>query len=87
MASVKRIQRAGLQVQGGVIVGFDGDPLSIFQRQIEFIQKSGIVTAMVTFLREFKTSRCGYAHGPAAGCADHFLSKNELRVMPAPTES
>jgi hypothetical protein len=43
--SVKRIQRAGLEVQRGFIVGFDIDTPSIFQRQIDFIQKSGIVTA------------------------------------------
>jgi len=49
--SVKRIQRAGLQVQGGFIVGFDNDTQSIFQRQIDFIQKSGIVTAMVGLLQ------------------------------------
>ncbi|MCF8083205.1 MAG: B12-binding domain-containing radical SAM protein [Deltaproteobacteria bacterium] len=48
--SIKLIQRAGLQVQGGFIVGFDSDTNSIFQRQIDFIQKSGIVTAMVGLL-------------------------------------
>ncbi len=49
--SVKRLQRAGLQVMGGFIVGFDNDTPSIFQRQIDFIQKSGIVTAMVGLLQ------------------------------------
>jgi radical SAM superfamily enzyme YgiQ (UPF0313 family) len=48
--SIKLIQRAGLQVTGGFIVGFDSDTTSIFNRQIEFIQKSGIVTAMVGLL-------------------------------------
>ena len=48
---VKRIQRAGLEVQGGFIVGFDSDKPSIFQQQIDFIQKSGIVTAMVGLLQ------------------------------------
>lgn len=48
---VKHLQRAGLQVQGGFIVGFDNDTTSIFQRQIDFIQKSGIVTAMVGLLQ------------------------------------
>lgn len=48
---IKHIQRSGMQVQGGFILGFDTDTPSIFQRQIEFIQKSGIVTAMVGLLQ------------------------------------
>jgi radical SAM superfamily enzyme YgiQ (UPF0313 family) len=50
LAAVKKIQNHGLQVQGGFIVGFDSDPVSIFKSQIDFIQKSGIVTAMVGVL-------------------------------------
>jgi radical SAM superfamily enzyme YgiQ (UPF0313 family) len=50
VASVKKIQNHGFEVQGGFIVGFDSDPLSIFKSQISFIQNSGIVTAMVGLL-------------------------------------
>jgi radical SAM superfamily enzyme YgiQ (UPF0313 family) len=49
-ASVKIIQNHGFEVQGGFILGFDSDPASIFSKQINFIQKTGIVTAMVGLL-------------------------------------
>jgi radical SAM superfamily enzyme YgiQ (UPF0313 family) len=48
---VKSIQRMGLEVQAGFIVGFDHDKPSVFQKQIDFIQRSGIVTAMVGILQ------------------------------------
>lgn len=48
--TVKRMQHHGLMVAGGFIVGFDHDPPNIFEQQIRFIQKSGIMTAMVGLL-------------------------------------
>jgi radical SAM superfamily enzyme YgiQ (UPF0313 family) len=50
LQAVKMLQRSGLDVSGGFIVGFDSDGPDIFERQIRFIQKSGIVTAMVGLL-------------------------------------
>lgn len=49
-AAVKKIQNHGFEVQGGFILGFDSDPASIFKKQINFIQKTGIATAMVGLL-------------------------------------
>jgi len=57
LASVKRIQNHGMQVYGGFIVGFDNDPPSIFEKQIGFIQKSGIVAAMVGLLNAPRGTR------------------------------
>jgi radical SAM superfamily enzyme YgiQ (UPF0313 family) len=50
IASVKTIQKSGMQVQGGFILGFDNDNQSTFENLIKFIQESGIVTAMVGLL-------------------------------------
>jgi len=48
---VKSLQRAGLDVQAGFILGFDCDNASTFQVMQDFIQDSGIVTAMVGLLQ------------------------------------
>jgi radical SAM superfamily enzyme YgiQ (UPF0313 family) len=57
LQSVKKMQNAGLQVSGGFIVGFDSDTPAVFQRQIDFIQQSGIVSAMVGLLNAPKNTK------------------------------
>lgn len=57
IACVKTIQKSGLQVQGGFIVGFDNDDATIFDRLIGFIQESGIVTSMVGLLNAPKGTK------------------------------
>jgi radical SAM superfamily enzyme YgiQ (UPF0313 family) len=56
-ASVKKIQNCGFEVMGGFIIGFDNDPATIFKSQINFIQKTGIVTAMVGLLNAPRGTR------------------------------
>jgi radical SAM superfamily enzyme YgiQ (UPF0313 family) len=51
ISSVHKIQSSGIQVMAGFIIGFDSDDPSIFQRQYDFIQESGIITAMVGLLQ------------------------------------
>jgi radical SAM superfamily enzyme YgiQ (UPF0313 family) len=55
--TVRRIQRAGLQVTAGFILGFDNDPPNIFERLVNFIQESGVVSAMVGLLNAPRSSR------------------------------
>jgi len=50
VAAVKKIQRFGMQVQAGFIVGFDSDKPGVFDKLISLIQDSGVVTAMVGLL-------------------------------------
>jgi radical SAM superfamily enzyme YgiQ (UPF0313 family) len=47
---IHRIQRAGIEVWTGMIVGFDNDDLSIFQSQLEFVRQAKIVHAMCGML-------------------------------------
>jgi radical SAM superfamily enzyme YgiQ (UPF0313 family) len=92
LADVRRIQRVGIEVQGGFIVGFDHDQPSIFQRQIDFIQQSGIVTAMVGLLQAFPGTRlhermqregrlCGMSSGDNVNGLTNFRPTMDLDVL------
>jgi len=48
--SVHRIQRAGMEVMAGMIVGFDHDDPSIFDEQFDFIQEARIPVSMTGML-------------------------------------
>lgn len=74
-------------VQGGLIIGFDSDPPDIFQRQVLFIQSTGIVTAMVGMLQAMpgtklydRMEKAGRFSGGASG-DNVALSTNILPVM------
>jgi radical SAM superfamily enzyme YgiQ (UPF0313 family) len=54
---VKILQRSGLQVQAGFILGFDTDTPRIFDDMVKFIQKTGIVTAMIGMLNALPETR------------------------------
>ncbi len=51
LEAVQKLQHAGLHIMAGFIVGFDSDTETIFDRQIRFIQESGINVAMVGLLQ------------------------------------
>ncbi len=76
IASVRTLQKAGLQVQGGFIVGFDHDPLSIFDTLIRFISDSGIVVAMVGLLNAPVNTRLYHRLGREARLLKTFSGSN-----------
>ncbi|MBI2835167.1 MAG: B12-binding domain-containing radical SAM protein [Acidobacteria bacterium] len=66
---VETIQRHGLEVAGGFIVGFDHDTEDIFERQARFIEAAGIPLAMVGIL------------GPLPGTELHRRLHREGRLL------
>jgi radical SAM superfamily enzyme YgiQ (UPF0313 family) len=91
--SVGKIQKAGLQVTGGFIVGFDSDTEDIFDRQVGFIQKAGIPLAMVGILGAIPHTRLYNRLAEEgrlkpgqdySGNNTHSLQMNFTPVMPEP---
>jgi radical SAM superfamily enzyme YgiQ (UPF0313 family) len=64
--SVHRIQRAGIEVMAGMIVGFDHDDTSIFDEQFHFIQEARIPVSMTGLLNAVPQTPL-YARLKAAG--------------------
>ncbi|MEW5767102.1 MAG: B12-binding domain-containing radical SAM protein [bacterium] len=52
--AVRKIQKKGLEVCAGFILGLDGDREDVFDAQIQFIQEAGIPLAMVGLLTALK---------------------------------
>lgn len=50
LGRVATIQRAGLMIWAGMIVGFDHDDPSVFEEQARFLDEAGIAVAMVGML-------------------------------------
>ena len=52
--AVRKIQRKGMQVQAGFILGLDGDDEDVFDAQIAFIRDAGIPVAPIYLLTALK---------------------------------
>jgi radical SAM superfamily enzyme YgiQ (UPF0313 family) len=51
LGAVRKVQSYGLQVQAGMIVGFDHDDVAIFEEQLRFIQEARIPVSMTGMLQ------------------------------------
>ena len=86
--AVKRIQKHGIEVMAGFIVGFDQDKPDIFERQIHFIQQNAIPKAMIGLLTALPGTRLyerlkseGRMLSASIGNNTHVLSTNFKTVM------
>ena len=92
LASVKTIQSYGMEVMAGFIVGFDNDPEDIFERQIDFIRRSGIPLAMVGLLNALPDTQLwrrleregrllGEANGNNTVCTLNFKTRMDPALL------
>ncbi len=86
---VEKIQRHGIQVTSGFIIGFDNDPDTIADNMIEFIQNLGIPVAMVGLLQALpetdlydRLEKEGRLLSKASGNNTHAFQTNFLTKRP-----
>ncbi len=87
--AVEIIQRKGIEVSGGFIIGFDADPPGIWEEQIGFVKKLAVPMAMVglltalprTALRD-RLAREGRLLSRSGGDNTHSASFNFKTVLP-----
>jgi radical SAM superfamily enzyme YgiQ (UPF0313 family) len=83
--SIRRVQAHGIQIQAGMIVGFDADDPSIFREQLDFVQAARIPISMTGMLQALpktplraRVEREGRLISESTG--DQFMFSNILPV-------
>jgi radical SAM superfamily enzyme YgiQ (UPF0313 family) len=98
LESVRKIQSYGMEVMAGFIVGFDNDPVDIFERQIRFIRESAIPLAMVGLLTALPDTQLwrrlekegrllGEKEGDNTSCSLNFIPKMDPAQLVAGYQS
>ncbi len=92
MSSVDIIQRKGIQVLAGFILGFDNETPDIFDRQIEFIQKAAIPHAMIGLMLALPNTQLyrrlageGRILSDSKGNNTHEMELNFIPTLPVDT--
>jgi hypothetical protein len=93
LEAVHTIQRHGMEVTAGFILGFDSDTEDIFDRQIDFIQAAGIPKAMVGVLTALPGTKLyrrlekngRIVEGNLTGSNTHTMCTNVVTTMPPDT--
>lgn len=89
VAAVDKIQRKGIEVLAGFILGFDNEEDDIFDRQIKFIQSSSISMAMIGLMLALPNTQLyrrleaeGRLLSASSGNNTHELDLNFVPTMP-----